>query len=170
MSKAGADPSGRRDPDHDPGADKEGREQILRVHARDVPLDDDVDLGAVAATTVGMVGTDLANLVVTGFSQVSEGTRQRVAEEIKRIAGDAHGRTVRLLSENRHRLETLAEELARAETLDAPHAYAAAGIDWPAGRAVEREESAPGIPGRHGSTCLMLSPARAPRITPRSAP
>jgi cell division protease FtsH len=42
--------------------DKEGREQILRVHTRDIPLAQDVDLDALAATTVGMVGADLANL------------------------------------------------------------------------------------------------------------
>ena len=43
--------------------DKEGREQILRVHTRSVPLAPDVDLSGLAATTVGMVGADLANLV-----------------------------------------------------------------------------------------------------------
>jgi cell division protease FtsH len=43
--------------------DASGREQILRVHTRSVPLADDVDLGRIAATTPGMVGADLANLV-----------------------------------------------------------------------------------------------------------
>jgi cell division protease FtsH len=43
--------------------DSTGREQILRVHTRSVPLDDDVDLGQIAQTTPGMVGADLANLV-----------------------------------------------------------------------------------------------------------
>jgi cell division protease FtsH len=43
--------------------DAAGREQILRVHTRSVPLADDVDLGRIAATTPGMVGADLANLV-----------------------------------------------------------------------------------------------------------
>ena len=43
--------------------DRNGREAILRVHTRGVPLADDVDLGAVASTTPGMVGADLANLV-----------------------------------------------------------------------------------------------------------
>ena len=42
--------------------DKDGREQILRVHTRDLPLAPDVDLDALAATTAGMVGADLANL------------------------------------------------------------------------------------------------------------
>ncbi|HEY2372167.1 MAG TPA: ATP-dependent zinc metalloprotease FtsH [Gaiellaceae bacterium] len=43
--------------------DRTGREAILRVHARDVPLGPDVDLGRIASTTPGMVGADLANLV-----------------------------------------------------------------------------------------------------------
>jgi cell division protease FtsH len=43
--------------------DRDGREAILRVHARGVPLGPDVDLGRIAATTPGMVGADLANLV-----------------------------------------------------------------------------------------------------------
>jgi cell division protease FtsH len=43
--------------------DRDGREAILRVHARGVPLAAGVDLGRIAATTPGMVGADLANLV-----------------------------------------------------------------------------------------------------------
>ncbi len=40
-----------------------GREQILKVHVRRVPLDADVDLKAVARTTPGFSGADLMNLV-----------------------------------------------------------------------------------------------------------
>src|SRR5579884_1835603 len=43
--------------------DRSGREAILRVHTRGMPLAPDVDLGRIAATTPGMVGADLANLV-----------------------------------------------------------------------------------------------------------
>jgi cell division protease FtsH len=43
--------------------DSKGRELILRVHTRSVPLADDVDLERLASTTPGMVGADLANLV-----------------------------------------------------------------------------------------------------------
>jgi cell division protease FtsH len=43
--------------------DNVGREQILEVHTRSVPLADDVDLARIASTTPGMVGADLANLV-----------------------------------------------------------------------------------------------------------
>ena len=43
--------------------DRAGRQKILEVHTRHVPLAADVDLGRIAATTPGMVGADLANLV-----------------------------------------------------------------------------------------------------------
>jgi cell division protease FtsH len=42
--------------------DRPGREAILMVHTRSLPLADDVDLGAIAASTPGMVGADLANV------------------------------------------------------------------------------------------------------------
>jgi len=42
--------------------DRAGRQKILEVHTRSMPLGDDVDLGALASTTPGMVGADLANL------------------------------------------------------------------------------------------------------------
>jgi cell division protease FtsH len=43
--------------------DIRGREDILKVHIRDVKLDKSVDLKSVAAITSGFVGADLANLV-----------------------------------------------------------------------------------------------------------
>jgi cell division protease FtsH len=42
--------------------DRAGREAILKVHSRGLPLAPDVDLGRIASTTPGMVGADLANL------------------------------------------------------------------------------------------------------------
>jgi cell division protease FtsH len=43
--------------------DKTGREAILTVHTRDVPLAPDVSLGKIAAATPGLSGADLRNLV-----------------------------------------------------------------------------------------------------------
>jgi cell division protease FtsH len=43
--------------------DHKGRTEILRVHTRKVPLAEDVDLDRVGASTPGMTGADLANLV-----------------------------------------------------------------------------------------------------------
>ena len=42
--------------------DRTGRREILEVHTRSIPLADSVDLDALAASTPGMVGADLANL------------------------------------------------------------------------------------------------------------
>jgi len=46
-----------------PLPDIRGREQILKVHMRKVPLDDDVRPGIIARGTPGFSGADLANLV-----------------------------------------------------------------------------------------------------------
>ena len=43
--------------------DRNGREAILKVHTRNVPLAPDVDLKIVASATPGLVGADLRNLV-----------------------------------------------------------------------------------------------------------
>ncbi|ACB83680.1 ATP-dependent zinc metalloprotease FtsH [Natranaerobius thermophilus] len=43
--------------------DLKGREEILKVHARDKPLEDNVDLKVVARRTPGFTGADLENLV-----------------------------------------------------------------------------------------------------------
>ena len=43
--------------------DVAGREEILRVHARNKPLGDDVDLKQIAQTTSGFTGADLENLL-----------------------------------------------------------------------------------------------------------
>ena len=43
--------------------DVNGRQAILEVHARHIPLDESVDLRSVAASTPGFVGADLKNLV-----------------------------------------------------------------------------------------------------------
>ena len=43
--------------------DIKGREEILRVHAKDKPLGEDVDLSQIAKTTAGFTGADLENLL-----------------------------------------------------------------------------------------------------------
>jgi len=67
-----------------------------------------------------------------GYSEVSERTRQRLDDEMRRVVGEAHDTAVQLLSDNRDRLDSLAEALFQAETLEGPDAYAAAGLT-PAG-------------------------------------
>jgi cell division protease FtsH len=43
--------------------DKKGREEILKVHLKNIKVSEDVDLAVLAGMTSGMVGADLANLV-----------------------------------------------------------------------------------------------------------
>ncbi|HEU5424154.1 MAG TPA: ATP-dependent zinc metalloprotease FtsH [Nitrolancea sp.] len=43
--------------------DRRGREAILKIHSRGIPISNEVDLGAIAAATPGFSGADLANLV-----------------------------------------------------------------------------------------------------------
>src|SRR5437762_2822126 len=60
--------------------DRGGREAILKVHTRGVPLAPDVDLGRIAATTPGMVGADLANLVNEAALLAARRNHDRVTE------------------------------------------------------------------------------------------
>jgi cell division protease FtsH len=59
--------------------DRNGRRLILEVHTRDVPLAPDVDLERIAATTPGMVGADLANLVNEAALLAARSDRAEVA-------------------------------------------------------------------------------------------
>ena len=43
--------------------DSRGREAILKVHSKDKPLAEDVDLGVIAKATTGFTGADLSNLL-----------------------------------------------------------------------------------------------------------
>jgi len=43
--------------------DQKGRLEILKVHAKDVKMDESVDLDAMALASVGLVGSDLANII-----------------------------------------------------------------------------------------------------------
>jgi cell division protease FtsH len=76
------------------------------------------------------------------ISQVSEGTRQRVDEEVKRIVEGAHDDAFRLLSDNRSRLDALTQALLREETLEGPDAYKAAGLEPPSDATAEQPEPA----------------------------
>ncbi|HXP28169.1 MAG TPA: cell division protein FtsH, partial [Solirubrobacteraceae bacterium] len=73
-----------------------------------------------------------------GASETSQETQRIVDEEVRKIVDDEHEHVTRLLSEHRDQLESLAQALLKAETLDALDAYAAAGVPM---RAQELEES-----------------------------
>jgi len=58
--------------------DLSGREQILKVHARKIPLSDDVDLNVVARGTPGLSGAELANLLNEGALLAARRNKKRV--------------------------------------------------------------------------------------------
>ena len=66
--------------------------------------------------------------LLPGASEVSERTQQTLDEEVRRIVDEAHAEVIELLSENRHRLDSLSQALLENETLDEAAAYAAAGV------------------------------------------
>ncbi|NDK98489.1 ATP-dependent zinc metalloprotease FtsH [Photorhabdus bodei] len=59
--------------------DVRGREQILKVHMRRVPLDTDVDASVIARGTPGFSGADLANLVNEAALFAARGNRRVVS-------------------------------------------------------------------------------------------
>ena len=61
-----------------------GREAILKVHAKDVKLADDVSLKAIAKSTPGAVGADLANMVnEAALRAVKHGRREVIQEDLE---------------------------------------------------------------------------------------
>lgn len=61
--------------------DVKGREEILKIHCREKPLGDDVDLHDVARTTAGFVGADLENLMNEAAIQAAKEDRAYIVKE-----------------------------------------------------------------------------------------
>ena len=58
-----------------------GRKAIFKVHVRNVPLADDVDLGRLAASTVGFTGADIRNMVNESALWAARNDKTRVEME-----------------------------------------------------------------------------------------
>jgi cell division protease FtsH len=87
--------------------DRNGRRAILEVHTRGIPLAENVDLGRIAASTPGMVGADLANLVNEAALLAARRGHDRVQESdftdsLERIVLGAE-RQVMMSEEDRRR-------------------------------------------------------------------
>lgn len=89
--------------------DISGREDILKVHARSIALDDEINLRHIAAMTSGFVGADLANLVneaallaarrgkaKVGRSEFEEGVERVIAGPEKRQRVLRHDEKLRI--------------------------------------------------------------------------
>ena len=88
--------------------DVNGREGILRVHLKKIPLSDDVEVGVLARGTPGMSGADLANLVNEGALLAARKGHDKVymadLEEAKDKVMLGAERKSMVLSENERRL------------------------------------------------------------------
>jgi cell division protease FtsH len=71
-----------------PRPDVRGREEILKVHVRKIPLDKDVDLSVIARATPGFSGADLANLVNESALFAARLNRKSVTHEDFEVAKD----------------------------------------------------------------------------------
>jgi len=68
--------------------DVRGREEIIKVHVRKIPLSDDIDLSVIARSTPGFSGADLANLVNEAALFAARKNRKAVTQEDFEVAKD----------------------------------------------------------------------------------
>lgn len=89
--------------------DVEGREAILKVHARDKPLDDDVDFRRIAQATPGFSGADLANALneaaLLAARRNAKRIQQRDIEEaVEKVVAGPERKSRKLLEEKKRRV------------------------------------------------------------------
>ena len=88
--------------------DVKGREEILKVHAKNKPLGDDVDLHQIAQTTAGFTGADLENLLNEAAIYAAKGSRAYMIQEDIRKAfikvGIGAEKKSRVISEKEKRI------------------------------------------------------------------
>ena len=93
--------------------DVKGREEILKVHARNKPLGFDVDLSVIAKTTAGFTGADLENLLNEAALLAARKNRKAITEQdieeatIKVVAGPE--KKSRVVTEKEKRLTAFHE-------------------------------------------------------------
>src|SRR5262249_43286664 len=71
-----------------PRPDVKGREGIIRVHTRRVPLSDDVDVSLLARSTPGFSGADLENLVNEAALLAARANQDKVGQRDLELAKD----------------------------------------------------------------------------------
>jgi len=107
-----------------PRPDVKGREGILAVHVRKIPLADDVDISVIARSTPGFSGADLANLVNEAALNAARMNQKTVTHEDFEMAKDkvlmGVARKSLIISENEKRVTAYHE---------AGHALVAAMIE-----------------------------------------
>lgn len=109
--------------------DRKARKDIMKLHTRNVPISDDVDLDRIAALTVGFSGADLENLINEAALLVGRDHREQVDLQTLLTARDKlvlGGPREMLISDEEKRLISyheaghtiVASKLAHADPLD----------------------------------------------------
>jgi cell division protease FtsH len=93
-----------------------------------------------------LLPSDGSSPFLPGASEVSPQTQWLIDQEVERLVEKLHTETTKLLTTHRAQLDSLAQALLVAETLDAPAAYAAAGVPLPPAPKPEPEPAAPVAP------------------------
>lgn len=93
--------------------DVRGREAILKVHARNKHLGEDVNLGEIARTTAGFTGADLENLLNEAAIGAAKENREFITQKDIRDAfikvGIGHEKKSRIISEKEKRITAFHE-------------------------------------------------------------
>jgi cell division protease FtsH len=89
--------------------DLTGREAILRVHTRNKPLDDDVDLNVLARRTPGFTGADLENMVNEAALLSARRRKKKIGmdeleQAIDRIVGGGPEKKSRIITDKEKRV------------------------------------------------------------------
>jgi cell division protease FtsH len=140
--------------------DLKGREGILKVHSRKIPLDDDVNLTTIARGTPGLSGADLANIVNEAALLAARKNRESVTMEDLEEAKDKV-----MMGPERKSLALSDDEKQRIAYHEAGHALVASLIDEadplhkvtivPRGRALGMTSQLP-VDDRHNWSRSML--------------
>lgn len=104
--------------------DIKGREEILRVHSKNKPLDDDVNLKEIAKVTTGYSGADLSNLMNEAAITAAKRSHEKISNDDIRDAN----LKVMMGAEKKSRVMT-AEEKKLTAYHEAGHAVAAKVVD-----------------------------------------
>src|SRR3954453_16992490 len=94
-----------------------------------------------AVGPIAVIPSDQQGPLLPGASEVSPATQELLDREIRRIVDDAHDAVVRLLTDNRDKLDSLTAALLTAQRLAEVHAYAPAGVP----RAPSAESERPAV-------------------------
>ena len=101
---------------------------------------------------IAVIPSDSQGPLLPGAAETSEHTQQVIDAEVQRIVAEEQAHTTALLTEHRSKLDSLAEALLAAETLDEAEAYAAAGVER-----ISAQPEPPRVPAAAAQTRILPS-------------